>query len=107
MSSMRAYQTLLDLHIRTMRRAAADPAIRGAPLSIYVLLNHELDTVEYRPVKVSALATELHLKTVTAAQALTRLVSAGYLERGGKIDRVRSYRLKWELPKSPAVEKAG
>lgn len=99
------FARLLHAHIETLRRAAADVEIRGAPLAVFLYLNQELDITEYRPVKVASVATELHLKPWNAAKALRRLTQAGYIEAGGKIDRVRSYRLRIRPP-APA-EKAG
>ncbi len=103
-SSLALFHRQLTAHIDTLRRAASDVDIRGAPLSVYLYLNHELDSDEFRPVKVAVLATELHIKPVTAAWALRRLVKSGYIEPGKKVDRLRLYRLKWD---PPPTEKAG
>jgi hypothetical protein len=73
--------------------AACDPDLRGAPLSILIWAHAHLDFEEYRPLKVAFVATEVKLKEVTAAWALKRLVDAGYLKAGEKVDRVRTYRL--------------
>jgi DNA-binding MarR family transcriptional regulator len=93
MSTMLAAVNLLRLHIDTLKRAAGDARLDGAPLKVYVYLNHELDLTEFRPVKVRAIANELHLKMPTTSIALRRLVETGYIQAGPKVDRVHSYRL--------------
>lgn len=94
----------LERQSETRKRAAADRSIRGAPLTVYLFLSDELADDEFRQVKVSGVAKFLHLKHATAAQAMHRLVAAGYLERSSEPRQVRSYRLRWvDLP----TEKAG
>jgi hypothetical protein len=74
--------------------ASEDPRLRGAPLAVYVWALANLDTVDYRPVKVLALASKVHIKTNTAVDALRRLCAAGYLARGPRPHgEARHYRL--------------
>lgn len=86
----------LQLREATRKRAAADRRIRGAPFLLLMHLSDELDDDAYKAKKTKVVARELHLELPTVARALRRLVAAGYLERGAKIDRVWSYRLKWQ-----------
>jgi hypothetical protein len=101
-TSMLGAVRLLERQILTLRRAGADPRLRGAPLPVFLLLNHELDDVEFRPVKVVAIAAELRVKARVAAKALRRLTEAGYLEAGPNVGRVGTYRLRWH-PANDAI----
>lgn len=75
-----------------LKAAASDPQLRGAPLAVLLHEWDRLDEQVYTPIKVIRLAFELHLKEVTVGWALRRLVDAGYLERGPRDQRVRTYR---------------
>lgn len=87
-----------------LRSAARDRAIRGAPLAVYLHLVYELDPVCFTPIKVASIAHTLHLKDVTCAWALRRLVTARYLERGPKSGRTGMYRLVWSAPTTTAAK---
>jgi len=74
--------------------AKSDRRLRGAPLAVYIWCLEHLDTLDYRPVKVAAVAHALHLRDDTTFVALRTLTSAGYLDRGQRPARgVRPYRL--------------
>lgn len=75
-------------------QASEDPALRGAPLAVYIWCLHNLDALEERPVKVAVVARILRMKETTAYEALTRLATCGYLARGHRPQRgARHYRL--------------
>jgi len=95
--------------IPTLRVAAADPEVRGAPLAVLLYLAHELDVGQFRPVKVAVVASALHIKDITAAWAIRRLAELGYLELGPKTERLNTYRLVWTMPASVRAQtgKAG
>ena len=77
-----------------LSRAACDPRLRGAPLAVYVWCLTHLDTLEYRPVKILALAADLHIAKDSAIFALRRLCAAGYLAKGPRPKgEARHYRL--------------
>lgn len=74
--------------------AKADPRLRGAPLAVYVWALENLDTVDYRPVKILALCAALHIEKQTSVDALRRLCEAGYLAKGPRPHgEARHYRL--------------
>lgn len=83
-----------------LRGVAKDPALRGAPLAVFVYLLDALDTTDFRPVKVVAIACELRMAERSAGWAVHRLVETGYLEPGHATGRTRTYRLV--LPQSSA-----
>jgi hypothetical protein len=94
MSALRTLQLQSD----AMSRAAVE--LRGPRLNVYARLNQTLDFVEFRPVKISAIASALNLPFRTAADAMAPLVRAGYLEAGHRVARARQYRLlKVEPPR--------
>lgn len=104
MTSLSAIRRQLQLQSETRKRAAADRRIRGAAVVVYFHLAEHLDDEIFTAKKTKVVARELHLEPPTAARALRRLVAEGYLERGQKIDRVWSYRLKW--PEEMQTERA-
>ena len=63
-----------------LRRAAADPAIRGAALAVYIHCCSELDPIEYRAMKAASVAVACRLSDRTTLDALQRLTGRGYLE---------------------------
>lgn len=68
--------------IPALRDATNDPALRGAPLTVYVwLLTNHLDTQELRAVKVNGLAVAMKVRRHTVTRALRLLCLRGYLER--------------------------
>jgi predicted transcriptional regulator len=74
--------------------AKSDKRLRGAPLAVYVWCLESLDAYEYRPVKIVALAHELHMAKETAIFALRRLCAAGYIARGDRPNgEARHYRV--------------
>lgn len=87
--------TVLERHVLMLRRANADPRLRGAPFAVYFYLSDELNMQDFRPKKVESIMADVHMKNPTAKFALRRLIATGYLEPGPKIDRVRSYKLVW------------
>ena len=95
----------LQLKSETRRRILADPDIGAAALKTYLYLADELDDDRFQKRYVDSIAAALHLKVPTTAQALQSLIRRGYLERGAKIDRVWSYRLRWQ--NDGTAEKAG
>lgn len=65
-----------------LRDASADADLRGAPLAVYCwLVTNHLDTVEWRPVKVSGLAIAMKVERNTVTRALRLLTLRGYLAR--------------------------
>lgn len=77
-----------------LEQANGDARLRGAPMAVYVWAFSNLDTMEYRPVKILALAANLHMAKETAVFALRRLCEAGYLARGPRPHgEARRYRL--------------
>lgn len=78
-----------------MVAASDDDRLRGAPLDVYVwLCCHRLDFVEFRGVKVAALAITRRIKPDTASRALRLLVEYGYLERRYEHRAGYEYRLR-------------
>jgi predicted transcriptional regulator len=62
--------------------AAKDPDLAGTPLRVYLwLVTHHLDTVDFRPVKVTGLSFAMRVERNTVTKALNLLVLRGYLTR--------------------------
>ena len=72
--------------------AAADPNVRGC-LAVYIKLFSQLDYLAYRPAKLLPLAHVLGVSDARVSQALTVLVSRGYLARGPDAGQGHTYRL--------------
>lgn len=83
--------------IPALTAAATDPALRGAPLAVYVYLCTTLDPHEFRPVKVESIACAVEVKYATAGWAINRLAEKGYIVQGPWADRLRTYRLVWSV----------
>jgi predicted transcriptional regulator len=60
----------------------ADPKVSRQDARVFLALCDALDVVEFRVVKVFALAAEVELDDSVVARALRRLVAGGYLIRG-------------------------
>lgn len=73
--------------------AMQDRLLRGNPREVYIWCHENLDVIEYRIVKHSVLETELGLRDSSIADAIARLVTRGYLDRGPRSGRLASYRL--------------
>lgn len=85
-------------------QAAKDPAIRGATLSLYVLLFEYLSAQEHRPAKLASLARELGVKEPMISKSIRILVDRGYLARGQDDGAMRTYLLELS-PRRREVEK--
>ena len=78
----------------SLSQAQSDPRLRGAPLAVYLWCLENLDPLDYRPVKILSLSTEMHLNKDTAIFALRRLCVAGYIAKGPRPHGApRHYRL--------------
>lgn len=87
--------------IPAFRQACADPAISGQPLKVYVHLHDRLDVVQYRRVKIFALAELLGMHEGNVARALKTLISRGYLRaKGPRKERV--YQLAYSVERDAA-----
>lgn len=87
-----------------LSQAKADPRLRGAALAAYVFCLEYLDSQEWRPVKVHALAVAIRCKKMTAVDALRRLTEARYIAKGERpYGDARHYRL---LPAPQLTHKA-
>lgn len=62
-----------------MRQAMADRRLTLLDRHALLVLWHELSPAEYRPMKSEALASLLGVRRESAARALRRLLSTGYL----------------------------
>lgn len=81
--------------------ASNDPALRGAPLEVYVwLVCNFLDIEEYRSVKIYGVARVMKIHRATASRALRRLVHRGYIERRHTGSDGYQYRLRLHRPLS-------
>lgn len=79
--------------IPALRDASEDPALRGAPLAVYVYVIHHLECHGYRAVKTDALAYALRMRRHTVGRALGTLVARGYLVEGRRDGKIRTFRL--------------
>lgn len=72
---------------------ARDPELRGAPTSVLLLLNEQLSPSEYRPVKCRWVGALLRVRHTTVSRSLQVLARKGYIRRGRRRGRIRTYRL--------------
>jgi predicted DNA-binding transcriptional regulator len=84
--------------IPALRDAKDDEALRGTPLTVYLVLLYDfLDPVEFRPVKQAALASQLKLSERAVRDAVKTLCDRGYLARGDdKPGESRMFRLVYK-----------
>ena len=75
-----------------------DRELRGVPRDVYIWLNQQLDVVEFRPVKHVAVCSALGLSESAVFSAMELLVAHGYVKRGRKFGRIRTYRLVYSVP---------
>jgi predicted transcriptional regulator len=80
----------------SLRDAKSDPELRGAPLSVFLHVFDTLNPQRFEPLKVSALASDIHMDEGTAWRALAKLIERGYLERGTDEGRIGTYRIVWD-----------
>lgn len=73
--------------------ASTDPALRGAPLAVYVWMCAHLDLHEPRTVKAEALAQALRMRRHTVGHAFRVLVARGYIQETSRVGRIRRFRL--------------
>jgi len=73
--------------------ASDDPALRGAPLAVYVWMLANLDLHEPRTVKADALAHTLGMRPHTVGRAFRVLVARGYVAETSRQGRIRRFRL--------------
>lgn len=73
--------------------AAKDPAIRGATLSVYVVLFEYLSVHEPRPAKHVAIARQLGVKRPAVTKAFRVLLSRGYIRQGPDDGHMNTYLL--------------
>ncbi len=75
--------------------AERDPRLRGMPIILYKRLLDRLDFHDWIEVKQASLAAECQVSEDTIERAMRRLVSEGYVERGGRrFQQAREYRLR-------------
>ena len=72
----------------------ADPRLPAKAFRVYSWALRNLDTIEFRPVKVLVVSHEVPVKKDTVIFALRRLCATGYLARGPRLKgEARQYRL--------------
>lgn len=74
--------------------AARDPAIRGATLSVYLVLFDYLSFWEFRTAKLGSIGRQIDMKKPNVSRAISLLVERGYLVRGQDDGALRTYRLE-------------
>lgn len=86
--------------IPALAQAALDPAISGRTMQVYVYLIGQLDTYQFRPIKITQTAHVMKIKRPNLSRALTLLIERGYLEaqKDGDDERRHVYRLVNSLP---------
>ena len=88
--------------IPALQQAALDPSLRGRTFQVYVFLCGQLDSYQFRPIKITAHAHTLRLKRPHLSRALNLLIEKGYID--AKLDendsRRRVYRLIYSLPET-------
>jgi DNA-binding MarR family transcriptional regulator len=86
--------------IPALQQAALDPSLRGRTFQVYVFLCGQLDTYEFRPIKITAHCKTLQIKRPNLSLAINTLIDKGYLD--AKLDqndeRRRVYRLFNSVP---------
>jgi hypothetical protein len=68
--------------IPALREASEDPALRGAPLSVYLVLLFELHTSEFRPLRQASVCDKVELSDRAVRDAMRTLEERGYIEAG-------------------------
>lgn len=91
--------------IPALQQAATDKELRGKRhrVTVYLYLCTVLDTNEFRPIKITALARFLCIRRSHLSEAVNYLIGAGYLDakRDREDERRRSYRLFYSRQSVP------
>ncbi len=82
--------------------AMQDRALRGRTRDVYVWLNEQLDLVDFRAIKHSAIEADLQMRDSNVFRALDLLIERGYLKRGPRDGRLWTYRLVYSNPGAAA-----
>lgn len=77
--------------------AMQDPALRGNAREVYMWFHQNLDVVDFRPVKHSVIEMGLQMKDSSVADAISRLLSNGYIKRGDRDGQLWTYRLVYSV----------
>lgn len=73
--------------------AARSGEVRGANLAVYIELHEWLDADEYRTVTPWCIARRLKMSPAHVYNAMHKLFTLGYLDRGERSGNAHTYRL--------------
>jgi hypothetical protein len=77
-------------------QARDDPELKNSTLRVYLHLVYDLSPVEWRNIKLLALAKKLHVSERTIDSAMSALIRGGYIEtRKRTPGSPQAYRLIW------------
>jgi DNA-binding MarR family transcriptional regulator len=88
--------------IPALEQAARDPTLRGRAFQVYYVLTLQLDTYQFRTIKVTAEARSLRIGRPQLSRALNLLIERGYIE--AKLDQGDARRRVFRLVPSVSPE---